>query len=83
MHTCVYLHHAHAGMNDRKAAQQGVAAGVADAGPMGISYENVNPLPQPSTVKTTHDHLYENIPTVSHHQDNIEMDQCSAYGVLM
>ena len=70
-------------MNDRKAAQQGVAAGVADAGPMGISYENVNPLPQPSTsVKTTH-HLYENIPTVSRHQNNIEMDQCPAYGVLM
>ena len=43
--------------------------------------ENINPLSQ-STVKTTH--LYENIPTVSspHHQNNIEMNQCTAYGVL-
>ena len=44
-------------------------------------YENVDPLPQ-STVETTQ--LYENIPTVSspHHQNNIEMNQCTAYGVL-
>ena len=44
-------------------------------------YENVDPLSQ-STVKTTQ--LYENIPTVSspHHQNNIEMNQCTAYGVL-
>ena len=47
----------------------------------GVLYENVDPLP--STVKTTQ--LYENIPTVSsspHHQNNIEMNQCTAYGVL-
>ena len=45
------------------------------------TYENVDPLSQ-STVKTTQ--LYENIPTVSspHHQNNIEMNQCTAYGVL-
>ena len=44
-------------------------------------YENADPLPQ-STVKTTQ--LYENIQTVSspHHQNNIEMNQCTAYGVL-
>ena len=51
-------------------------------GPSGVHvYENVDPLSQ-STVKTTH--LYENIPTVSspHHQNNIEMNQCAAYGVL-
>ena len=51
--------------------------------PPGVQmYENVDPLSQ-STVKTTH--LYENIPTVSsspHHQSNIEMNQCTAYGVL-
>ena len=47
----------------------------------GLLYENVDPLSQ-STVKTTQ--LYENIPTVSspHHQNNIEMNQCTAYGVL-
>ena len=42
-------------------------------------YENVEPLSQ-ITVKT-----YENITTVSclpHHQSNIEMKQCTAYGVL-
>ena len=46
----------------------------------GVLYENVDPLS--STVKTTQ--LYENIPTVSspHHQNNIEMNQCTAYGVL-
>ena len=43
------------------------------------TYENVDPLPQ-NTVKTTH--LYENIPTVSSPQNNIEMNQCTAYGVL-
>ena len=44
-------------------------------------YEKVDPLSQ-NTVKTTQ--LYENIPTVSspHHQNNIEMNQCTAYGVL-
>ena len=50
--------------------------------PPGVQmYENVDPLSQ-STVKTTH--LYKNIPTVSspHHQNNIEMNQCTAYGVL-
>ena len=50
--------------------------------PPGVQmYENVDPLSQ-STVKTTH--LYENIPTVSSspHQINIEMNQCTAYGVL-
>ena len=49
--------------------------------PPGVQmYENVDPLS--STVKTTQ--LYENIPTVSspHHQNNIEMNQCTAYGVL-
>ena len=47
----------------------------------GVLYENVDSLSQ-STVKTTQ--LYENIPTVSlsHHQNNIEMNQCTAYGVL-
>ena len=44
-------------------------------------YENVDPLSW-SSVKTTQ--LYENIPTVSlpHHQNNIEMNQRTAYGVL-
>ena len=44
----------------------------------GVLYEN----PLSSTVETTQ--LYENMPTVSspHHQNNIEMDQCRAYGVL-
>ena len=49
--------------------------------PSGVQvYENVDPLS--STVNTTQ--LYENIPTVSspHHQSNIEMNQCTAYGVL-
>ena len=56
--------------------QQGVA--IAGTSPV---YENVDPLSQ-SAVKTTQ--LYENIPTVSspHHQNNIEMNQCTAYGVL-
>ena len=47
----------------------------------GVQYENVDPLSQ-SAVKTTQ--LYENIPTVSssHHQNNIEMNQCTAYSIL-
>ena len=69
------------GKNHGKAAQQGVAG--AAAGLSDISYENIDPLSQPSAVKTTH--MYENIPTVSspHHQSNIEMNQCPAYGALM
>ena len=65
------------GMNHRKAVQHGV---VADR-PSDKPYENVDPLS--STVKTTH--MYENIPTISspHHQNNIEMNQCPAYGALM
>ena len=67
------------GTNHRKAAQQGVASATTEL--PDILYETVDPLS--STVKTTQ--LYENIPTVSspHHQNNIEMNQCTAYGVLM
>ena len=50
--------------------------------PLTAVYDNFDPLSQSTLVKTTH--LYENIPTVSstHHQNNIEMNQCAAYGVL-
>ena len=51
--------------------------------PLTVVYENFDPLSQSTAVKTTQ--LYENIPTVSsptHHQNNIEMNQCTAYGVL-
>ena len=46
----------------------------------GVLYENVDTIF--SAVKTTQ--LYENIPTVSspHHQNNIEINQCAAYGVF-
>ena len=52
-----------------------------DVAATGPTYENVDQLSQ-STVKTTQ--LYENMPRVSstHHQSNIEMNQCTAYGVL-
>ena len=70
-------------MNHEKAVQHGTAA----AEPSDKPYENVDPLPQ-STVKTTH--MYENIPTVPSsphhhhdHQNNIELNQCPAYGALM
>ena len=61
--------------------KEGVIAATSQPPPgHGVLYENVDPLS--STVKTTQ--LYENIPTVSspHHQNNIEMNQCTAYGVL-
>ena len=60
------------------AATQKQSDGVTASCPV---YENVDPLSQ-STAKITQ--LYENIPTVSspHHQNNIEMNQCTAYGVL-
>ena len=76
MHGCAnYLN---TGMNHGKSVQHGVA--VVAAGPSDKPCENADPLS--STVKTTH--LYENIPTVSshHHQNNIEMNQCPAYGAL-
>ena len=52
--------------------------------PLTVVCENFDPLSQSTEVRTTH--LYENVPTASsptHHQmSNIEMNQCTAYGVL-